>query len=169
MSDVPAILPVLPYWLCDQCHEPIHAVGEGWVEWLVPVLEETTPLLPPRQAQGLRLVHHLRCMYDASAEFERGFLTQDGHLTAYLGSDGLMQWLAFLGEERFHDSSEVLEMMKRLFIPGYEVARLLMAGAMDANAVDPGATPAYPDSAIIELVLQWGSETGRLPWDAPEA
>lgn len=158
MAQVPL---VLPYWLCDVCHNPIRSAREGWVEWLVPVVDEAV-VLQPRQARGLRLVHHLRCMYEASAEFERGFLTQDGHLESYVGSDGLMQWLAFLGEERFADPGEILEMVKRLFIPGYEVARHLMDAAVAANAIDPGGTPAYPDSALIELVLQWGVETGRI-------
>ena len=63
-------------------------------------------------------------------------------LDSFLGSDGLMSLLALVAEHRVK-STEVLEMIKRLHIPGYEHTRLHFDEAISEGVFEPNTVPGY--------------------------
>ena len=112
---------------CDGCFRPIKSVKDGWVEWW------STGNYPNMKAQGLRLVHHKPasplansdngCYYHPDSPLGRGgYYIQDLPLYQFMGPAGLMMLFSLL-EEGGLPQGEVLEMCKRLHVPGYEKAR----------------------------------------------
>jgi hypothetical protein len=111
---------------------------------------------------GLRLVHHkLGCKYDHRAVFAAtGGITQDLPLEYFVGADGLMQLLRLLEEGTF-PQEEVLEMTKRLQIPGYEHARHHFEEAIAADAFEPNTQLGYHHQYQIEATLRYVEERDR--------
>lgn len=64
-----------------------------------------------------------------------------------------MRWLAILHDQRFKNFDEVLEMMKRLFIPGYEQVRGDLEEAEAEGVLQVNTAPGYPHLGQIEEVL----------------
>lgn len=119
-------------WICDTCGNTVEKAEDGWVEWLTKVGVE--------KLKGLRLVHHTggnHCQYDGQAEFKRdGYIISDQPLSAFLGADGLMLLLLMLSEEEL-PKEDVIEMTKRLHIPGYEHARRHIKRAIAEGVFEP--------------------------------
>jgi hypothetical protein len=147
-------------WVCDRCGEAIRAAKDGWVEWF--------EFMGDRCGQGLRLVHHCSasplgeepgCQY-ADGEWPEDGVLHDLPLEYFLGPNGLMHLVYKLGEGRL-PKDEVLEMIKRLFVPGYEHARLHLEEAAHLGLTDPENHPGYPDACDIEAVLNeyYGDQT----------
>ncbi len=114
-------------WTCDRCHRSIEKVEDGWVEWL------SIGDYPNIRSERLRLVHHKSasplkesasgCQYDPSTKLARtGHDVEDLPLTSFLGPAGLLVMLELL-EEGNLPQAEVVEMIKRLHVAGYEQAR----------------------------------------------
>jgi len=150
-------------WICDTCGELIETVEAGWVEWLVIVNRYDTA--DKRQGRGLRLVHHQpasprrmarygSCQYDAHAEFQRdGASLYDLPLSSFLGPDGLNLLLSMIAEDEL-PTEDVLEMTKRLHIPGYEHARRHFARAIAEGVFEPNMLKGYYWQHDIEAVLK---------------
>jgi hypothetical protein len=113
-------------WSCDSCGSPITGIEDGWVEWLASDKRGKTRL------KGVRLVHTRAaspkkrqkggCQYDAAREFhDRRCLVEGLSLARFVGPDGLMLLLSFVASEEA-PRNEVLELIKRVQIPGYELA-----------------------------------------------
>jgi hypothetical protein len=113
-------------WSCDSCGSPITGIEDGWVEWLASDERGKTRL------KGVRLVHTRAaspkkrqksgCQYDAAREFhDRRCLVEGLSLARFVGPDGLMLLLSFVASEEA-PRNEVLELIKRVQIPGYEQA-----------------------------------------------
>jgi hypothetical protein len=96
------------------------------VEWLASDKRGKTRL------KGVRLVHtraaspkirqKCYCRYDAAREFhDRRRLVEGLSLARFVGPDGLMLLLSFVASEEA-PRNEVLELIKRVQIPGYELA-----------------------------------------------
>src|SRR5215472_5627034 len=107
----------------------ITSVQAGWVEWLASEDKHGNDIL-----RGLRLVHRGRqknagnhdCRYDPLVEFRSGRTIVEGPpLERLVGADGLMVLLSFLAEGEL-PHREILELVKRLQIPGYELVRNLV-------------------------------------------
>lgn len=81
-------------------------------------------------------------------------MVNDLPLTHFLGPDGLMQLLAYIAEEHV-ERAEVLELIKRLFIPGYEHARLHFDAAISEGIFEPNTAPGYHWVSDIEAVNAW--------------
>ncbi len=158
-------------WTCDRCRERIVGVEQGWVEWLRVggEVEEREPA-----AKGMRLVHArlcspLRfsptgCQYDAIAEGERGYLLSDLELSRLMGPDGLMRLLFYI-EEGEIPAGEVVELLKRLHVPGYEQARPYLEEGIAAGEVRPSNLPGVYDQEQIEEALRYAEiklKDGRL-------
>ena len=135
-------------WICDSCEKPIIDPEHGWVEWLGSQQE---------LGRGLRLVHKKPysprapdglCRYDDDA------CASSLELTDLLGPDGLMQLLEFLAEETI-SKEEVLEMIKRLHIPGYEHARLHFDAAITEGVFESNTAAGYYSQEEINAVLEW--------------
>jgi hypothetical protein len=113
-------------WSCDRCGSAITRIEDGWVEWLASDERGKTRL------KGVRLVHTRAasprkrqksgCRYDAAREFhERRCLVEGLSLARFVGPDGLMLLLSFVASDEA-PRNEVLELIKRVQIPGYEQA-----------------------------------------------
>ena len=84
----------------------------------------------------------------------------DEGLPDFLGSDGLMKLLSFIADDHV-ESSEVLEMLKRLNIPGYERARMHFEEAISEGVFEPNTTPGYHWQSDIEAVNKWIAERDK--------
>jgi hypothetical protein len=143
-------------WICDTCGGAIEKADDGWVEWLL------------RQSgqkwigRGLRLVHSFpasprssaaKCQYDENRESAHdGSIVNDLALESFLGPDGLMELLSFIAGGEL-PTLEVLEMIKRLHIPGYEEARFHFRSALDEGVFDPNTREGFYTQSDIKAVL----------------
>lgn len=153
------------YWICDTCGERITKAEDGWVEWII--LKDKSG--GHRRKRDMRLVHHFPssprkqgegCQFNQKAEFakDQGIIG-DLSLQDFLGPKGLMTLLSFIAEEGVANSG-VLEMIKRLHIPGYEIARFHMEEAVRSGAVETNTYPGYPSPREIKEILKYAEEKG---------
>ena len=111
-------------WRCATCSELITGIEDGWVEWLVAQDKPARTYV-----KGMRLVHVLAaaprarecgCQYDDRREFRNDRSIVEGlPLGRFVGPDGLMLLLSFLAAGEM-PKDDVLELTKRVQIPGYE-------------------------------------------------
>lgn len=115
-------------------------------------------------ARGLRLVHRMssapsagkRCQYDFRREFRKDRSIVEGlPLERFIGPDGLMLLLSFLAVGEM-PKDEVLELAKRVQIPGYEQARDLFRMGTDQGIVVPAIRDGYYLQFEIHTFLRWG-------------
>lgn len=142
---------------CDKCGMPITKIEDGWVEWITVASEPK-----PGNARGFRLVHkhtaipgtHTEsCQYDQGVEFEKdGGTLADLPLSDFLGHDGLMELLLKLWDREL-PMGEVLELIKRLHIPGYEQARLHFKAAINDGVFEPNTPPGFYSQRDINATL----------------
>ena len=129
-------------WKCSSCGELITSIKDGWVEWLAGEDQSGRPLL-----KGLRLVHRTRatdrgadrqsCQYCARREFRNDQSIVEGlSLERFVGPDGLMMFLSLISVGEM-PTDEILELMKRVQIPGYEQTRDLLQEAVGQGVVVP--------------------------------
>lgn len=91
-------------WICDSCGETIDKSSDGWVEWLCKAGEETY--------SGFRIVHNVeRCQYSEKLD------VYDHHLDHFLGPKGLLLLLELVDRSSV---SEIVEIIRRLHVPGWE-------------------------------------------------
>jgi hypothetical protein len=126
-------------WRCDSCGELITSIDDGWVEWLSSEGDRGEDVL-----SGLQLVHHgsvlpngagRGCPYDRLKEFRnRKTIVEGLALERFVGLDGLMMLFSLLSDGGL-PRDEILELAKRVQIPGYELARDLSADLTSSNTV----------------------------------
>jgi hypothetical protein len=126
-------------WRCDSCGELITSIEGGWVEWLASESDRGQEVL-----RGLRLIHRdsIRpngenkvCRYDSLKEFRNGKTIVEGlPLERFVGPDGLMMLFSFLAAGNL-PRREILELAKRVQIPGYELTRSLLQESISSNVV----------------------------------
>ncbi len=131
------------------------------MEWLLDPPKSSTGGTKGKgyDGKGLRLVHHRRvnrrCAYDQRAEFKaKKAILADLPLSSFLGPDGLMQLLSFIGT-RTLPTEECLEMIKRLHVPGYEQARGFFDAAIADQVFEPNTPKGYHWQSDIRAVLRW--------------
>ena len=144
-------------WYCDSCGQPIQQPEDGWVEWIR--LVDQTP-----GGRNLRLVHRFNasprkdyqvCQFNQEVEFKKDQGTvADASLPEFLGPDGLMRLLVFLADDEL-PKDEVLEMIKRLYIPDYEQVRPHIKEAVSSGAVELSSRLGYPWQSEISAVLKF--------------
>lgn len=145
-------------WVCDACGSPIEVSTDGWIEWLLRKKDGAYV------GRGLRLVHrftsspqqpHGKCQYDERVENQRdGSTVSDMELDCFLGADGLMRLLSLVAEGEL-PKEDVLEMIKRLHIPGYEHAHRHFERAISEGVFEPNTMPGYYHQHNINAVLQF--------------
>ncbi len=149
-------------WTCDRCFKPIEGVEDGWMEWLnsgtgQDFRNEKMTLVHTKNASPLT-ESSSGCQYDHRAVFvATGGIIANLPLQYFIGADGQMQLLRFLEEGRF-PQAEVLEMFKRLHIPGYEHARHYFEEAIAADALEPNTQLGYHHQYQIEATLRYLEE-----------
>jgi hypothetical protein len=154
------------YWICDTCGEKIKSPEEGLIEWYSCNDENGI-----RRSRKIRLVHQLSasplrkikmfrkgCAFDLHENIVNveGF-ADNRPLAGFLGPDGLMQLLSFVAKGEF-PVVEVVEMIKRLHVPGYEVARHYFRAAISEGVVDAGVPGNFYEQSQINAVLKWIDE-----------
>ncbi|WP_218155427.1 hypothetical protein [Modicisalibacter xianhensis] len=143
-------------WTCDVCGGPIKSAKDGWVEWLFQHGEA-------EKEYGLRLVHHRPaspradgCQYDGRLEYARSKSSvKDLDLEFFSSADGLMHLLEMVSQDRFEDREEILQMIKRLHVPGYEKAHRHLEAAVAEEVFEPNSPPNYPFQHQIQLTNEW--------------
>ena len=94
------------------------------------------------------------CRYDPRAEFRRDQTLVEGlPLERFMGSDGLTLLLSFLAAGEM-PREDILELTKRLQVPGYELTRELFA-ALSSEKFTPAVMPGYYLQAEIRALLKW--------------
>ncbi|HEV7396270.1 MAG TPA: hypothetical protein VGN86_07140 [Pyrinomonadaceae bacterium] len=145
-------------WKCSTCGKLIIRIADGWVEWLASEDEYGTARL-----KGLRLVHRLGaggsqrgpCQYDERREFHRDQSIVEGlPLERFVGADGLMLLLSLIAQSEM-PRAEVLELAKRVQIPGYEQTRDLFHQAIGVGIVAPLIGEGFYMQSEIQELLRW--------------
>jgi hypothetical protein len=144
-------------WTCARCKQPITRIEDGRVEWLAGQDRRGRTRL-----KGLRLVHRLSaanpnnnhgCRYDARHEFRRSRSIVEGlPLARFVGADGLMMMLSLIAEAEL-PVEEILELTKRVQIPGYEQARELLRAALRRGRITPAIAAGFYLQSEIRRVL----------------
>lgn len=137
-------------WRCDSCTRLITNVSDGWVEWLASEDDTGTAIL-----NGLRLVHRGACRYDARTVFRNGRSVVEGLcLERFVGPDGLILLLSLLAAGEL-PTARVIELAKRVQIPGYELARNFVGGENLPRLLMPSlGHGCYLQSEITELLTR---------------
>ncbi|WP_321379132.1 hypothetical protein [Trichococcus shcherbakoviae] len=136
-------------WRCDSCGKDINSVEAGWVEWLRDRDSD--------KYYGMRIVHHdEKCMYnDRYEHFENNNSVLDMHLSSFYSQDGHISLLELISDGQFKNNDEVLEVIKRLFIPDYEVARLYFRDAISEGYFEPNTKENYHHTLDIQRTMDY--------------
>ena len=114
---------------------------------------------------GLRLVHRRNasprwrephgCQYNPREEFRRNSSIVEGlSLDRFAGPDGLMLLLSMIAEREL-PVWDVIELTKRVQIPGYVVVYELVHDAVSEGVVSPSISPGFYLQCEIWDVLMW--------------
>jgi hypothetical protein len=152
-----------PGWKCAACGMLITAVEDGWVEWLATESAKGATI-----SKGLRLVHRLAtnsgpsrgtdCRYDSRSEFRKDKSIVEGlPLARFVGPDGLTLLLAFLAGDEL-PKEDVLELAKRVQIPGYEQTRELFQEVISRGTVAPVIRLGYYLQFEIQALFSWARQ-----------
>jgi hypothetical protein len=119
--------------------------------------------------RDLTLVHHLPasprreshnhgCQFNEQMEYRKdGGIVEDLGLEHFCGPNGLVHLLSMVAE---HPSSvnEILEMIQRIHIPGYERARLHARRAISEGVFEPNLPPGFYWQSDIRAILDWAEK-----------
>ena len=155
-------------WRCSSCGGLITKIEEGWVEWLASDDEAGAAHL-----RDLRLVHRWvidsgssqshGCRFDGRREFRKDRSIVEGlSLERFVGPDGLMLLLSFVAQGEM-PTEDVLELTKRLQIPGYEQIRELADDAGKAGVITPVIARRYYIQSEIRELLRWRATETKSP------
>ncbi len=142
-------------WICDTCGETIEDVSHGFVEYLGCYNQGK------HCGHGLRLVHHDpfgpnnggdSCEYNRCRD--DGMSVTNFNLHQFVGQQGLMDLLAMVAEGEL-PKEEVLEVIKRLHIDGYEQARRYFDDAVANGAFEPNTLKGYYNIIDIEATIRY--------------
>jgi hypothetical protein len=144
-------------WICDQCRGLIEQADHGWVEWICTIEADGKTITGSR----MRIVHasghganpRLGCQYERFPENRTANRSvADAALIEFQGPDGLMRLLEKIADGSVEKNS-VLEIIKRIHIPGYEHARLHFDRALAEGVIEPDVEPGYWLSEDRERVM----------------
>ena len=147
-------------WRCDSCGELMSDLQAGWVEWLA---AEDTKGKP--KVSGLRLVHRrptnpgrrepYGCQYNPRDEFRKNRGIVEGlALDRFAGPDGLMLLLSMIAEHEL-PARELIELTKRVQIPGYEAVYEVVHDAVSEGVIAPSISSGFYLQCEIWDVLNW--------------
>lgn len=138
-------------FFCDKCGKEIDKKNAE-MEWL-----NIDPNITGG-FKGLRIIHRSKdCRYSNQECIDKNAISSSLPLEIITEADGLMRLLRFISDDSFQDKENVLEIIKRLFIPGYEKARLYLHEAIDHRVIEPGPDPKpnYCSQAQINDILKY--------------
>lgn len=146
-------------WFCDTCCDLIESAEDGWVEWVdCPRNDDGTRSM----GHSIRIVHHItQSPQVRSCQFKPVHGSEvigDDQLNMFQGADGLMRLLEMIATSR-QPVPAVLEIIKRIHIPGYEHARQHFNTAVNGGVIEGSVTPGYYHQEQIQRVLEWYNES----------
>jgi hypothetical protein len=152
-------------WLCNSCGELVSDLQAGWVEWVGAEDANGKP-----EAGGLRLVHHRNsspreqephgCQYNPRDEFRKNRgIVQGLPLDRFVGPDGLILLLSMIAEREL-PVQELIELAKRVQIPGYEAVYELVDDAVSEGVIAPCISSGFYLQCEIWDVLTWAKCKG---------
>jgi len=147
-------------WRCDSCGQLVPDLQAGWVEWLA---AEDTRGKP--KVSGLRLVHRSNpgarspepcgCRYNPGEEFRKNRgIVEGSALDRFAGPDGLMLLLSMIAEQEL-PPQELIELAKRVQIPGYEAVYEMVHDAVSEGVITPSISAGFYLQCEIWQVLEW--------------
>ena len=147
-------------WRCDSCGELVSDLRTGWVEWLAAEDIQGKP-----RVGGLRLVHRrdmgprcrepYGCQYNPRDEFRKNRGIVEGlSLDRFAGPDGLMLLLSMIAEHEL-PVQEVIELTKRVQIPGYEAVYEVVHDAISEGVIAPSISSGFYLQCEIWDVMKW--------------
>jgi hypothetical protein len=147
-------------WRCDSCGELVSDLQTGWVEWLAAEDPDGKP-----KVGNLRLVHRRNtgprcrepygCQYNPRDEFRNNRGIVEGlSLDRFAGPDGLMLLLSMIAEREL-PVQEVIELAKRVQIPGYEAVYEVVHEAVSEGIIAPSISSGFYLQCEILDVLKW--------------
>lgn len=147
-------------WRCDSCGQLVPDLQAGWVEWLA---AEDTRGKP--KVSGLRLVHRRKtsaksrepygCRYNPRQEFRKNRGIVEGlALDRFAGPDGLMLLLSMIAGREL-PVQDLIELAKRVQIPGYEAGYELLQDAVREGVIAPSIASGFYLQCEIWDVLKW--------------
>jgi len=147
-------------WRCDSCGELVSRPQTGWVEWLAAEDNEGKP-----KPSGLRLVHgrdtgprcrdQYGCQYNPGDEFRKNRGIVEGlSLDRFAGPDGLMLLLSMIAAREL-PVRELIELTKRVQIPGYEAVYEVVHDAVSEGVIAPSISSGFYLQCEIRDVLKW--------------
>lgn len=141
-------------WRCDSCGQDIESVEDGWVEWLTDMRSN--------EGYGMRLVHYdERCMYNEAYERSTNNSSPlDMHLSHFYSEDGFIRLLEMISDGQFKNNDTVLEMIKRLFVKDYEIARLYFSAAISEGYFEPNTKPGFYHTSDIQRTMDYIRDEG---------
>ncbi len=147
-------------WRCDSCGQLVPDLQAGWVEWLAAEDSRGKP-----KVSNLRLVHRSNtsarspepygCRYNPRDEFRKNRGIVEGlALDRLAGPDGLMLLLSMVAEREL-PLQDLMELAKRMQIPGYEAAYELVHDAVGEGVIAPCISSGFYLQCEIWEVLKW--------------
>ena len=147
-------------WRCDSCGDLMADLQAGWVEWLA---AEGTNGKP--KVSGLRLVHRRNtsprwrepygCRYNPRDEFRKNRGIVEGlALDRFAGADRLMLLLSMIADREL-PVQELIELAKRVQIPGYGAVYDLVHDAVREGVIAPSISSGFYLQCEILDVLKW--------------
>jgi|SRR5699024_333167 len=132
------------YWICDRCGEKINTFDDGYIEWLRD--------MQSNKLDKFHLVHNKEgCLYNETIGTSKGYSVPGNHLKYFLGEDGLMRFLEILDNEHLVNPFDLVELIKRTQISGYEQARFHLEEGHSEGIIDgPRNYGYYPSVGQIE-------------------
>lgn len=160
MNVMPRDKSIRSSWRCDSCGELVSDLRAGWVEWLAAEDPKGRP-----KVSGLRLVHRRNaspkwqephgCQYNAREEFRKNRGIVEGlALDRFAGPDGLMLLLSMIAEREL-PAQELIELAKRVQIPGYEAVHELADDAVREGVIAPSISSGFYLQCEIWDVFKW--------------
>ncbi len=147
-------------WRCDSCGELVSDLQAGWVEWLAAEDTEGKPKvgclrLVHRRNTGPRCREPYGCQYNPRDEFRNNRGIVEGlSLDRFAGPDGLMLLLSMIAAREL-PVQELIELAKRVQIPGYEAVYELVCDAVREGVIAPSISSGFYLQCEIWDVLKW--------------
>ena len=157
---MPSVKSIRSGWRCDSCGERVLGLQAGWVEWVAAEDNKGRP-----KVRGLRLVHRRNtspecrerygCQYNPRDEFGKSRGIVEGlPLDRFAGPDGLMLLLSMIAEREL-PLPELIELAKRVQIPGYEAVYEFVHDAVSEGVIAPSISSGFYLQCEIWDVLNW--------------
>lgn len=137
-------------WSCDKCGEPIVGKEGGMLQW-----HSATAL--EKDAEGFQIVHNTnKCLYNQKDIMaSKKSTVSDLPLDHINNTDGFITLLSFLSDDRVKDIEEILQIIKRLFVPKYESTFRSFDEAIANEVFEPNTKKNYYNSKDLAAVYKY--------------